>query len=64
MLEFPSIIQLPLAELIDAIMDWVLTNSGPPFLTLLAALILFVLYLHRVGSYSGYPGLLVVLLVG
>ncbi len=62
MLEFPSIIQLPLAELIDAIMDWVLTNWAPFFDAIGSAILFVLIYIERFLLWI--PWFVVVLLVG
>lgn len=62
MLEFPELIQIPLAEWIDAIMKWVLTNWAAFFDTIGDAILFVLLYIERFLLWL--PWFVIVLFVG
>ncbi len=62
MLEFPEFIHFPLAEWIDAIMHWVLTNWGVFFDAVGDSILLVLLYIERFLLWM--PWFVAVLLVG
>jgi len=62
MLEFPEFIQIPLAEWVDAIMKWVLTNWGAFFDTIGDAILFVLLYTERFLLWL--PWFVIVLFVG
>jgi len=62
MLEFPELIQIPLAEWIDAIMHWLLTDWAALFDAIGDAVLLVLLYIERFLLWI--PWFVIVLLVG
>jgi len=62
MLEFPDIVQIPLAEWIDAIMSWILTNWGVFFDTVGGGILAILLYIERFLLWM--PWFVIVVLVG
>jgi len=62
LLEFPELIHIPLAEWVDAIMSWLLTNWAAVFDAIGDAILLMLLYIERFLLWI--PWLVIVLLVG
>jgi len=62
LLEFPELIHIPLAEWVDAIMSWLLTNWAAVFDAIGHAILLMLLYIERFLLWI--PWLVIVLLVG
>ena len=62
MIEFPEFLRIPVAQWIDAIMDWLLTNWGPAFDAIGEVILAILLYIEKFLLWL--PWTAVVLLVG
>ena len=63
MIEFPETLQIPMAEWVDAIMDWVLVHWGPFFDLLGHMLLQVLLYIERFLLWLPWPLVVVVVAV-
>ncbi len=62
LLEFPEIVQIPLAQWIDAIMSWILTNWAPFFDAVGSAILYVLLYIEKFLLWV--PWLVTIVVVG